>query len=92
MQQATIQETQVQASQLLQGLELETTAAIDDLLLQASQQFEWSFVSFLACVVLSPLVFKYHISYIFLKFILHLSSYYMLLKVKMCNGTIHTVE
>ena len=41
VQQATTQETLVEASQLLQGLEPETPAAIDDLLLQASQQFEW---------------------------------------------------
>ena len=44
VQQATTQETLVEASQLLQGLEPETTAAIDDLLLQSSQQFERSFV------------------------------------------------
>ena len=46
MQPATTQETLVEASQLLQGLEPETTAAIADLLLQASQQFERSFVVF----------------------------------------------
>ena len=39
MQQTTTQEMVVEASQLLEGLELETTiAAVHDLLLQATQQ------------------------------------------------------
>ena len=49
MQQATMQEMLVEASQLLQELKPETTATIDDLLLQASLQFEGLLVVFGMC-------------------------------------------
>ena len=55
----------MEALQLLQGFKPETTAVIDDLLLQASQQFEQSFVVF----GMYGLDLKYQAS-----------SYYMLLK------------
>ena len=49
VQQATMQEMLVEASQLLQELKPETTATIDDLLLQASLQFEGLLVVFGMC-------------------------------------------
>ena len=70
MQPATTQETLAEASQLLQGLQPETTAAIDDLLLQASQQL--SFVGFFG---VCGLVIFYQVS-----------SYYMFLRQQVSNN------
>ena len=59
VQQATTQETLVEALRLLQGLEPEKTAAIDNLLLAIQCKFVSSRIHEVVCLVQATMVFRY---------------------------------